>query len=203
MHLSSNSVCILCEKNCQIFCIIDDGFSFSHRFILYFVLIIAKVEVLVVSLFSTLEHGVVMQDSFALGSANDKLVGVEVPYYYFIKKVRTYTIPSAHSKLSYSLGHVCTYTKACSSVNKNAKVCVWICKYVTIENASIWINWKYAINVMYVIVYATVTQIHLWRGLVIRESSVLLPSCIYYLSTWWLLPFVILIFLLLATRCIC
>ncbi|PIK61717.1 putative intraflagellar transport protein [Apostichopus japonicus] len=44
-------------------------------------------EVIVVSLFSTLEQGVVMQDSFALHSGYDKLIGVEVPYYYFIKKV--------------------------------------------------------------------------------------------------------------------
>lgn len=43
-------------------------------------------DVIVVSLFSTLEQGILMQDSFALNTGYDKLIGVEVPYYYFIKK---------------------------------------------------------------------------------------------------------------------
>eukprot|EP00057_Strongylocentrotus_purpuratus_P021032 XP_011675506.1 PREDICTED: intraflagellar transport protein 140 homolog [Strongylocentrotus purpuratus] len=41
-------------------------------------------EMMVVSLFTTLEHGVVLQDSF--GHIQGTLLGVEVPYFYFIKK---------------------------------------------------------------------------------------------------------------------
>ncbi|XP_041473205.1 intraflagellar transport protein 140 homolog isoform X2 [Lytechinus variegatus] len=41
-------------------------------------------EMMVVSLFTTLEHGVVLQDSF--GHVQGTLLGVEVPYFYFIKK---------------------------------------------------------------------------------------------------------------------
>ncbi|XP_072167641.1 intraflagellar transport protein 140 homolog [Diadema setosum] len=57
-------------------------------------------EVMVVSLFTTLEHGIVLQDSFRQGVAHDSLLGVHVPYFYFIRKAGekledTSTVPSS------------------------------------------------------------------------------------------------------------
>ncbi|XP_064415198.1 intraflagellar transport protein 140 homolog [Latimeria chalumnae] len=43
-------------------------------------------DVLVVSFFTTQEHGLLLQDSFLRLSAHESLLGVEVPYYYFTKK---------------------------------------------------------------------------------------------------------------------
>uniref|UniRef100_A0A4W3HUQ7 Intraflagellar transport 140 n=1 Tax=Callorhinchus milii TaxID=7868 RepID=A0A4W3HUQ7_CALMI len=45
-----------------------------------------KVEVLVVSFFSTQEHGLLLQDSFPKMAAHEALLGLEVPYYYFSRK---------------------------------------------------------------------------------------------------------------------
>uniref|UniRef100_A0ABM5F0W3 Intraflagellar transport protein 140 homolog n=1 Tax=Pogona vitticeps TaxID=103695 RepID=A0ABM5F0W3_9SAUR len=43
-------------------------------------------EVLIVSFFSTDEHGLLLQDSFPLPSSYQSLLGMEVPHYYFSKK---------------------------------------------------------------------------------------------------------------------
>ncbi|XP_053132123.1 intraflagellar transport protein 140 homolog [Hemicordylus capensis] len=43
-------------------------------------------DVLIVSFFSTEEHGLLLQDSFPLPSAYQTLLGMEVPHYYFAKK---------------------------------------------------------------------------------------------------------------------
>ncbi|XP_054848420.1 intraflagellar transport protein 140 homolog [Eublepharis macularius] len=43
-------------------------------------------DVLIVSFFSTEEHGLLLQDSFPLPSAYQSLLGMEVPHYYFAKK---------------------------------------------------------------------------------------------------------------------
>ncbi|XP_033630790.1 intraflagellar transport protein 140 homolog [Asterias rubens] len=43
-------------------------------------------DVMIISLFSTLEHGIVLQDNFGLVPAYSHLLGLQVPFYYFIKK---------------------------------------------------------------------------------------------------------------------
>uniref|UniRef100_A0A0K8RTW7 Intraflagellar transport protein 140-like n=1 Tax=Crotalus horridus TaxID=35024 RepID=A0A0K8RTW7_CROHD len=43
-------------------------------------------DVLIVSFFSTEEHGLLLQDSFPLPSTYQSLLGMEVPHYYFAKK---------------------------------------------------------------------------------------------------------------------
>ncbi|XP_039346836.1 intraflagellar transport protein 140 homolog isoform X2 [Mauremys reevesii] len=43
-------------------------------------------DVLIISFFSTEEHGLLLQDSFPLPSAYQALLGIEVPHYYFAKK---------------------------------------------------------------------------------------------------------------------
>lgn len=43
-------------------------------------------DVLIVSFFSTEEHGLLLQDSFPLPAAYQTLLGMEVPHYYFAKK---------------------------------------------------------------------------------------------------------------------
>uniref|UniRef100_A0A8C0GA75 Intraflagellar transport protein 140 homolog n=1 Tax=Chelonoidis abingdonii TaxID=106734 RepID=A0A8C0GA75_CHEAB len=43
-------------------------------------------DVLIISFFSTEEHGLLLQDSFPLPSTYQTLLGIEVPHYYFAKK---------------------------------------------------------------------------------------------------------------------
>lgn len=43
---------------------------------------------MIVSLFSTPENGTLIQDSFPMPEQFQALLGVEVPYYYFVKKVK-------------------------------------------------------------------------------------------------------------------
>ncbi|XP_077862626.1 intraflagellar transport protein 140 homolog [Saccoglossus kowalevskii] len=57
-------------------------------------------EVVIVSLFSTLEHGVMLQDSFPLGATHNSLIGLEVPYFYFVKKSSEIGQDDPHSPLS-------------------------------------------------------------------------------------------------------
>ncbi|XP_064637216.1 intraflagellar transport protein 140 homolog [Lineus longissimus] len=45
-----------------------------------------KIETMIVSLFSTPENGILLQDNFAMNLTYSGLIGLEVPYYYFIKK---------------------------------------------------------------------------------------------------------------------
>ncbi|NXI44534.1 IF140 protein, partial [Galbula dea] len=45
------------------------------------------VDVWIISFFSTEEHGLLLQDSFPLPSSYEALLGLEVPHYYFAKKV--------------------------------------------------------------------------------------------------------------------
>ena len=47
-----------------------------------------QVESMVVSLFCTSEHGVLIQDSFSTPDQYSTYIGIEVPYHYFIRKVR-------------------------------------------------------------------------------------------------------------------
>lgn len=52
-------------------------------------------DVWILSFFSTEEHGFLLQDSFPLPSSCQILLGIEVPHYYFAKKVRkSFTIPA-------------------------------------------------------------------------------------------------------------
>ena len=46
-----------------------------------------QVELMVVSLFVTSENGIVIQDSFGINKKHSGMVGLQVPYYYFVKKV--------------------------------------------------------------------------------------------------------------------
>ncbi|XP_074648558.1 intraflagellar transport protein 140 homolog [Tubulanus polymorphus] len=48
-----------------------------------------EVEVMVVSLFSTPENGILMQDSYARNPSFQAIIGLDVPYYYFVKKTET------------------------------------------------------------------------------------------------------------------
>eukprot|EP00058_Branchiostoma_floridae_P021724 XP_002607214.1 hypothetical protein BRAFLDRAFT_118626 [Branchiostoma floridae] len=43
-------------------------------------------DVMVVSLFSTPEHGILLQDAYATDPAHDTLIGLKVPHFYFTKK---------------------------------------------------------------------------------------------------------------------
>ncbi|XP_061850037.1 intraflagellar transport protein 140 homolog isoform X2 [Colius striatus] len=47
----------------------------------------STVDVWIVSFFSTQEHGLLLQDSFPLPSSYQLLLGIEVPHYYFAKKL--------------------------------------------------------------------------------------------------------------------
>jgi hypothetical protein len=49
--------------------------------------LIAQVETLIVSLFVSVENGVLTQDSFPLSNLHHKLLGLESPYFYFSKTV--------------------------------------------------------------------------------------------------------------------
>ena len=40
-----------------------------------------------VSLFVTMENGILIQDSFPFHNSHTRLIGIQVPYYYFMKKV--------------------------------------------------------------------------------------------------------------------
>ena len=42
---------------------------------------------MVVSLFATQENGILIQDSFSLEAHYNNLLGLQVPYYYFVLKV--------------------------------------------------------------------------------------------------------------------
>lgn len=57
-----------------------------------------QVDVWIISFFSTEEYGLLLQDSFPLPSSYQVLLGVEVPHFYFAKKVR-----KCFTVLSYSL----------------------------------------------------------------------------------------------------
>ncbi|XP_070580461.1 intraflagellar transport protein 140 homolog isoform X2 [Ptychodera flava] len=57
-------------------------------------------EVVIVSLFSTLEHGVMLQDSFAVSENHNAFMGLEVPYFYFVKKLGEIGPDDPHSPLS-------------------------------------------------------------------------------------------------------
>ncbi|XP_030068388.1 intraflagellar transport protein 140 homolog [Microcaecilia unicolor] len=45
-----------------------------------------SVDAMIMSLFCTQEHGLLLQDSFPRAAAHQALLGIEVPYYYFTKK---------------------------------------------------------------------------------------------------------------------
>ncbi|XP_062999141.1 intraflagellar transport protein 140 homolog [Elgaria multicarinata webbii] len=47
----------------------------------------SSMDVLIISFFCTEEHGLLLQDSFPLPSAYQSLLGMEVPHYYFAKKL--------------------------------------------------------------------------------------------------------------------
>ena len=53
----------------------------------FFFFVLLQTELMVVSLFVTPESGILIQDSFAMGDLHNKLIGLQVPYYYFMKKV--------------------------------------------------------------------------------------------------------------------
>lgn len=53
----------------------------------YFLYFNIQVEVMIVSLFCTPENGILIQDSFPLSEDYNCLLGIEVPYHYFVRKV--------------------------------------------------------------------------------------------------------------------
>lgn len=64
----------------------------TRKTILYFLF---QMDVWIMSFFSSEEHGLLLQDSFPLPSLYQVLLGIEVPHYYFAKKVRkSFTILS-------------------------------------------------------------------------------------------------------------
>ena len=48
---------------------------------------LSQADVLILSFFVTEEHGFLLQDSFPRPPAYQNLLGIEVPYYYFMRKV--------------------------------------------------------------------------------------------------------------------
>ena len=50
-----------------------------------------QVELMVVCLFATSENGVVIQDSFAMSPALNRIIGMDTPYFFFMKKVSIIT----------------------------------------------------------------------------------------------------------------
>ena len=44
---------------------------------------------MVVSLFASSDHGILIQDAFLTPAEFQILIGVEVPYFYFVRKVQT------------------------------------------------------------------------------------------------------------------
>ena len=58
-----------------------------------------QVEVMVVSLFCTPENGILIQDSFTLHEEYNCLLGIEVPYYYFVKKVSLLSLQQCNLEL--------------------------------------------------------------------------------------------------------
>ena len=64
---------------------------------------------MVISLFITPENGILMQDSFAMNSAHANLLGLEVPYFYFLKKVCKVSFCPSTMGLGYILSQIhCT-----------------------------------------------------------------------------------------------
>ena len=53
---------------------------------------------MVVSLFCTQENGILIQDSFPLADEYNCLLGIEVPYHYFVRKVCVYTRAPVNAK---------------------------------------------------------------------------------------------------------
>lgn len=58
---------------------------------------LSQADVLILSFFVSDEHGFLLQDSFPLPPAYQSLLGMEVPHYYFTKKVRTPRVPAEFS----------------------------------------------------------------------------------------------------------
>lgn len=54
---------------------------------------LSQADVLILSFFVSDEHGFLLQDSFPRPPAYQSLLGMEVPHYYFTKKVRTPQAP--------------------------------------------------------------------------------------------------------------
>lgn len=50
---------------------------------------LSQADVLILSFFISDEHGFLLQDSFPRPPAYQSLLGMEVPHYYFTRKVRT------------------------------------------------------------------------------------------------------------------
>lgn len=50
---------------------------------------LSQVDVLILSFFISEEHGFLLQDSFHRPPTYQSLLGMEVPHYYFTRKVRT------------------------------------------------------------------------------------------------------------------
>jgi intraflagellar transport protein 140 len=53
----------------------------------FFSVVYFQAEVIVVSLFVTSEHGFLVQDNFPLDPGCNRLLALEIPFYYFVKKV--------------------------------------------------------------------------------------------------------------------
>jgi len=48
---------------------------------------------MVVSLFCTTDNGILIQDSFSRPASCESLLALEIPFYYFKKKVGAYLVP--------------------------------------------------------------------------------------------------------------
>jgi len=57
-------------------------------------LFVLKVDdVIIVSLFATADHSLMIQDTFSLDPGLSQLIALEIPYYYFTKKVLASLLP--------------------------------------------------------------------------------------------------------------
>lgn len=58
---------------------------------------LSQADALIVSFFISEEHGFLLQDSFPRPPAYQSLLGMEVPHYYFMRKVRVSCAPGVFS----------------------------------------------------------------------------------------------------------
>ncbi|KAK2157995.1 hypothetical protein LSH36_179g04000 [Paralvinella palmiformis] len=82
----TESKLLVCEAQIRAQDQLKDEMKDSNRNLLNKHTMSDEAEVMVVTLFSTPESGIIIQDSFSLSQLHDRLVCLQVPYFYFTKK---------------------------------------------------------------------------------------------------------------------
>ncbi len=78
--------------------------------ITYIIISFYQTELMIVSLFVTPDNGILIQDSFAMDTVFNNMMGLEAPYYYFMKKVCWHNCYS-----TVLLCYFCYFSNACST----------------------------------------------------------------------------------------